>query len=179
MKVRAQLKNYRMSPRKVRVVSDTVKGISPDDAVARLKACTREAAGVLKTLIEAAVANAQNNFQLEKDSLFIKDIIVDESTRLKRWRPRSHGRAARIIKRTSHITVFLEEKQKVSSSEKEESLKKVVQSIEKKSEKKEVKKNLLISEGKNKKEENKTSSKKEKDLTKVEKKGKKVSKLEK
>lgn len=178
MKVRAQLKNYRMSPRKVRVVSDTVKGISPDDAVARLKACTREAAGVLKTLIEAAVANAQNNFQLEKDSLFIKDIIVDESTRLKRWRPRSHGRAARIIKRTSHITVFLEEKQKVSS-EKEESLKKVVQSIEKKSEKKEVKKNLLISEGKNKKEENKTSSKKEKDLTKVEKKGKKVSKLEK
>lgn len=178
MKVRAQLKNYRMSPQKVRVVSDTVKGISPDDAVARLKACTREAAGVLKTLIEAAVANAQNNFQLEKDSLFIKDIIVDESTRLKRWRPRSHGRAARIIKRTSHITVFLEEKQKVSS-EKEESLKKVVQSIEKKSEKKEVKKNLLISEGKNKKEENKTSSKKEKDLTKVEKKGKKVSKLEK
>lgn len=178
MKVRAQLKNYRMSPRKVRVVSDTVKGISPDDAVARLKACTREAAGVLKTLIEAAVANAQNNFQLEKDSLFIKDIIVDESTRLKRWRPRSHGRAARIIKRTSHITVFLEEKQKVSS-EKEESLKKVVQSIEKKPEKKEVKKNLLISEGKNKKEENKTSSKKEKDLTKVEKKGKKVSKLEK
>ncbi|QQS61575.1 MAG: 50S ribosomal protein L22 [Candidatus Moraniibacteriota bacterium] len=177
MKVRAQLKNYRMSPRKIRVVSDTVKGFAPDEAVARLRACPREAAGMLVVLIKGAVANAENNFQLDKGLLFVKDIIVDEATSLKRWRARSHGRAARIIKRVSHITVVLEDRRDLTvknddliQQEKKKVLKEKVVSTAKKEKSSEK---ILL------KKEKKTPAKKNEDLTNVEKKGKKVSKLEK
>lgn len=107
MKVRAQAKYVRQSPYKVRLVLDLVRGMPVDDARATLDFTNRRAAPTIKKVLESAVANAEHNFALDADELFISEAFADEGPTLKRWRPRARGRATRIRKRTSHITIVV------------------------------------------------------------------------
>lgn len=104
--MKASLKNYRQSPRKVRLVADLVKGKSVPDALTTLSLLPKRAAGPVKKLIESAVANAAQK-GIEKDNLTVENITVDEGIVLKRFRPRAFGRATMLRKRTSHIDVTL------------------------------------------------------------------------
>lgn len=108
--ITAQLKTYRQSPRKVRLVSDLVKGKSVSDAIKLLSVVTKEAALPLKKLVESAVKNAKNSFDIDEKNLFIKDFRVDAGTVMKRSMPRARGSAFPILKRTSHISLVLEER---------------------------------------------------------------------
>ena len=107
MKVRAQAKYVRQSPYKVRLVLDLVRGMPVDEARATLDFTNRRAAPTIKKVLESAVANAEHNFALDEDELFISEAFADEGPTLKRWRPRARGRATRIRKRTSHITIVV------------------------------------------------------------------------
>lgn len=117
--MKAFLKNYRQSPRKVRLVADLVRGKKVEKALYVLEYLTKSASQPVRRVIDMAVSDAKNNFNLSNPSdLFIKDIRVDEGVALKRYMPRARGRAARIKKRTSHIYVELAtvpRKQEVSS----------------------------------------------------------------
>jgi len=108
MKVKAKLKNIRISPRKVRISADIVRGCNIEDAIFRLDNTVKKANEPIKKMLLSAVANAQNNFNLDKDSLTIVDIQVGEGVTLKRWMPRAYGRASSILKRSSHISIILE-----------------------------------------------------------------------
>lgn len=107
--VRAMLKNFRMSPQKVREVADIIRGKKAGDAKNILEFTPRKAAGALKKLLDSAVANAENNFNMDPDTLFIKTIMVDEGQTMKRFVPRAQGRAAKILKRSSRVTIELAE----------------------------------------------------------------------
>jgi large subunit ribosomal protein L22 len=110
MEVIAKARNIRMSPRKVRLVIDLVRGMAVDKATAQLRFFRKDAARPVLKLIESAVANAKHNFKLESSGLFIKKIVADGGPVLDRWRARAFGRAAPIRKRSCHITVVLDEK---------------------------------------------------------------------
>ena len=108
--VMTQLNKFRMAPRKVRAVVDLVKGRGVVKALAHLEyVIKRPASGIIK-IINSAIANAENNFNMVKDNLFIKDFIVNEGVKLKRFRPKGFGRASMIQKKTSHIKIVLAEK---------------------------------------------------------------------
>ncbi len=109
MEVKAKLRYLRMSPRKVRLVVDVIRGMEVNKALAQLRVINKWAAQPLAKLLQSAVANAKNNFELEKDNLYIKEIRVDEGPTLHRWQPRARGRATPIRKRSSHISVVLDE----------------------------------------------------------------------
>jgi large subunit ribosomal protein L22 len=110
MEVKAQLNNYRRSPRKIRLVAKVLKGLDAKAAENQLRFIIKGSAEDFQKLLKSAVSNAENNFGLEKDNLFIKDIIVNEGTKLKRWLPRAYGRASLLLKRTSHIELILAER---------------------------------------------------------------------
>lgn len=110
MEVRALAKFIRMSPKKIRLIVDLIRGMGVKEAEAQLKFNSRIAKNPVLKLLRSAIANAENNFELKKENLFINTIIVNEGPTLKRWRPRAHGRAATIRKRTSHITIILDER---------------------------------------------------------------------
>lgn len=107
--MKAILKNYRQSPRKVRLVADVVRGKKVTEALAMLRFVDKRASGPFAKVVESAVANA---VQAGKsiDRLFIKKVVVDKGTILKRFMPRARGSASRINKRNSHISVELGEK---------------------------------------------------------------------
>ncbi len=107
MNARAQAKYIRQSPTKVRRVLDLVRGLPVDEAQAVLQFTNRKAATTVKKVLDSAVANAEHNFALDADELFIAEAYADEGPTLKRWRPRARGRAAQIRKRTSHITIVV------------------------------------------------------------------------
>ena len=107
--VKATLQNYRQSPRKVRLVADLVRGKKVDRALGALGFLSKRASDPVRGVIEAALANAKNNFQLNTENLFVNEIRVDEGVVLKRRMPRARGTAYPIKKRTSHITVVLGE----------------------------------------------------------------------
>jgi ribosomal protein L22 len=109
--VRAQAKYVRHAPRKARLVVDHIRGKSVDDARAILRHTPRAAAVDVLKLLESAVANAENNHELVADDLVIRKAYVDEGPTLKRYRPRALGRATRIRKRTSHMTIQLSPKE--------------------------------------------------------------------
>lgn len=112
MEARALLKFARISPRKVRYVADTIRGKDVSEAVELLKFTRKRSAPILGRLILSAVDNAKEmKSSLDEDKLFIKTITVDGGPTLRRWIPRAHGRATRIRKRTSHITVVLDERE--------------------------------------------------------------------
>jgi large subunit ribosomal protein L22 len=96
-----------MSPRKVRLVIDMVRGLPARSAVEQLAFSPKEAARPVRKLIESAMANAEHNDKADLSKLRIAKIVADGGATLHRWRPRAHGRAAPIRKRTSHITVIL------------------------------------------------------------------------
>jgi len=107
--MKAFLKNYRQSPRKVRLVSELVKGKNVDQAIVSLDFLAKRAGEPIKKLILSAVSNAKQ-IGAEQANLFIKDIRVDKGIVMKRMMPRAMGRGARINKRTSHVTILLAEK---------------------------------------------------------------------
>jgi ribosomal protein L22 len=109
--VRAHAKYVRCAPRKARLVVDHIRGKSVGDARAILTHTPRAAARDVLKLLESAVANAENNHELDADDLVIRKVYVDEGPTLKRYRPRALGRATRIRKRTSHMTIQLSPKE--------------------------------------------------------------------
>jgi ribosomal protein L22 len=105
--VRASARYVRSSPRKVRLVADQVRGLPIEDARALLRFSPRGAARDVAKLIDSAAANAENNHDLVADDMRIAEIHVDGGPTLRRWRPRARGRATKIDKRTSHLSVAL------------------------------------------------------------------------
>ena len=110
MESRAVAKYVRISPRKVRLVMDQVRGKRVDDALGMLSFTPQKGGKILKKLINSAVANAEQNSDVDVDKLYIEKIYADEGPTMKRFRPRAMGRASRILKRSSHLTVILNEK---------------------------------------------------------------------
>lgn len=109
MKVVSKLKYLKIAPRKVRLVASLVRRKKVEEAQTILKFTVKRAAPNLLKLLNAAVADAKNNFQLDSSNLYISKITVDEGPKNKRWRARSRGIAAPIQKKTSHITIVLDE----------------------------------------------------------------------
>ncbi|MEK9182397.1 MAG: 50S ribosomal protein L22 [Patescibacteria group bacterium] len=109
--ITAKLNNYRQSPRKVRLIANLVKGKKVDEALDILGFAGKRASLPLKTLIESAISNAKNNFNLDKESLFVKEFRVDGGAILYRRMPRARGTAYPIRKRTSHVSVELESRE--------------------------------------------------------------------
>ncbi len=107
MEIKAELNYLRVSPRKVRLVADLIKGMEVKQAENHLKFLPQRVSGHLLKLLHSAISNAKNNFKIDKDSLYIKEIRVSDGTPFKRWRPVSRGRAFPIMKRTSHINLIL------------------------------------------------------------------------
>ena len=109
MQVTAKLRYLRLAPRKVRQVADAIRGKKVAEAQTILQFLVRRPVLPISKLLKSAITSARNNFQLEENNLYISKITVDEGPKLKRWMPVSRGRANPIIKRTSHITLILDE----------------------------------------------------------------------
>jgi len=109
MEAKAIAKYIRVSPRKARLVARNVNGMPVEDALNVLKFTPNKAAGVIYKVMHSALANAQENQKADVDTLKVKQVIVNEGPTWKRFMPRSQGRANTILKRTSHITVILED----------------------------------------------------------------------
>lgn len=107
MEAKAVERFIRMSPRKIRYVVDMIKSKTIEDAVDALSLTPKKAAEIVKKAIESAVANATENHKMKEEDLFISKIFVNEGPTLKRFRPRARGRATRIRKRTSHLSVYV------------------------------------------------------------------------
>ena len=107
MKVRAQAKFVRQSPYKVRRVLDLVRGLPVQEAEDVLRLASRGATEPITKVLKSAVANAEHNYALDADDLVVAEAYADEGPTLKRYRPRARGRATRIRKRTSHITIVV------------------------------------------------------------------------
>ncbi len=110
MEVKASLTNARVGAQKARLVVDLVRGKSVNEAIKTLTFLNKKTAGMVKKLIESAVANAEYKKVMDIDNLYVKAIWVDQGPVLKRFRPRAQGRAFGVRKKTSHINVVLEEK---------------------------------------------------------------------
>jgi len=156
MEVVAHLRNLRISPRKVRLIADLIRGMKIQDARIQLEFANKKSSEPILKLLNSAIANAMHNFNLEENNLYVSKIMVNEGATLKRWIPRAMGRASAIHKRTSHITIVVEEVEKDVKGKKE---------IDAKEDKKELVKKKDIKE--NKKEI--TGDKKEATIKKVEK----------
>lgn len=109
MEVRAVAKDTGISPRKVRPLVDMVRGKKVDEALTMLQFTPTPTARVVAKVVKSAAANAENNFQMEPADLRIVNIFTGDARTLKRFRPRARGRANRILKRSSHITVVVSE----------------------------------------------------------------------
>lgn len=116
MEARAIGRYLRVTPRKARLVLDAVRGKSAADALATLKFTPNEAARYIKRLLESAIANAENNYSMDREALRITRAYADTGPTLKRIQPRAMGRAFRILKRMSHITIILEEDEKLRAA---------------------------------------------------------------
>lgn len=111
MEARAVARYERVSPRKARLVVDLIRGKSVEEATAILRFTPRGAAEVVEKVLNSAVANAEKNLHVKSQDLIVATTFVDEGPTLKRIRPRAMGRAFRINKRTSHITVVVKQRE--------------------------------------------------------------------
>ncbi|MBW2369233.1 MAG: 50S ribosomal protein L22 [Deltaproteobacteria bacterium] len=109
MEVRAVLRYARISPQKVRKLVGDIKGQPVETGMNKIKFMPQKSARILEKLLNSAVANADHNYDLDVDSLVIREITADQGPVLKRFRARARGRGTRILKRTAHITVILAE----------------------------------------------------------------------
>lgn len=109
MPVIAKLRYLRIAPRKVRLVADLVRNKTVEEAQTILEFTIKRAAQPLLKLLKSAIANARHNFQLDEKNLYISKILVDEGPKYKRWMPRARGQASPIQKKTSHVTLVLDE----------------------------------------------------------------------
>ena len=105
MQVSATARRLRVSPRKLRLVADQIRGKAVGDALDTLSFDTQKGAPLVRKVLESAIANAENNEGADVDELSVSEIYVNEGVTMKRLRPRARGRADRIFKRTSHVTV--------------------------------------------------------------------------
>lgn len=157
MQTKATLRSLRIAPRKVRLLIDLIRGMKVEDAINQLEFSKKDAAKPVLKLLKSAIANAEHNHEMKKDTLVIKVAYVDGGATLHRWIPRAMGRATPIRKRTSHVTIILEgevgKKKTKSVSAKAAPDKK---EADKKKEKKEVEKEVKTE----KKEKSKKETKK-------------------
>ena len=109
---RAIARYIRISSRKVKIVIDLIRGKSVKDAEAILRYTPKAATEPVLKLLNSAVANAENNLELNRDDLYVAEVYANQGPTLMRYRPRAHGRASRIRKRTSHITIVLDQQAK-------------------------------------------------------------------
>ena len=107
---RAVAKYVRVSPRKVQIVIDLIRGKKVDDALAILMYTPKSAAPVVEKLLNSAIANAENNLEMDRSGLYVAEVYANQGPTLKRYWARSHGRADLIKKHTSHITIVLDQK---------------------------------------------------------------------
>jgi len=105
----AKLRKARIAPQKVRLIADQIRGLPVDQAINLLAFSTKKAAGIVKKVLESAIANAEHNDGADVDELTVSHISVDAGPTMKRWRARARGRAAKILKRTCHVTISVEE----------------------------------------------------------------------
>jgi large subunit ribosomal protein L22 len=110
MEIRAKLRFERLAPRKVRLVADLIRGKGSEEALNILSFTKKAASRVLIKLLKSAIANANEKKNIDIDRLYVKKITVDQGPTWKRYTPRAMGRATMIRKRTSHITIILDEK---------------------------------------------------------------------
>jgi large subunit ribosomal protein L22 len=110
MEARAVSKYLRVSPQKTRLVADMVRGKKVDEALIVLRFTPKKSGRLIAKVLRSAMANAENTKTVDLEKLYIKTIKIDQGPRLKRFRPRAMGRATKIIKPSSHITVVLDEK---------------------------------------------------------------------
>ncbi|MGS0765753.1 50S ribosomal protein L22 [Syntrophomonas curvata] len=111
MEARAVARHLRVSPSKARQVADLVRGKNVDEAVGILRYTNKKSAPLIGKVLKSAIANAEHNFDMDSDELFVAEIYVDEGPTLKRMRPRAYGRADVRRHRTSHITVVVRERE--------------------------------------------------------------------
>ena len=111
MEARAYLKYARISPRKVQIVLDLIRNQPTDKAIAILKHTPKAASEPLEKLLKSAIANAENNHNMDPNNLYVSECYVGAGPTLKRIRPRAQGRAFRVMKRTSHVTMVVKEKE--------------------------------------------------------------------
>ena len=128
MEVKAKLSYLRIAPRKVRMVTALIKGKKVEKAQTILNFTTKKAAQPVLKLLNSALASAINNFQMQGSNMYISKVLVNEGPKLKRWRARARGRAFAIQKKTSHITIVLQETEKAPRMKKKKA-KKVVTPI--------------------------------------------------
>jgi len=112
MEVTAKVREARVSPRKARLVIDAVRGKPLTEAMAILRFLPQKSAPIVLKLLKSAAANAEHNYDLDPSQMYIKRIYADDGPRYKRWQPRARGRVGRKWRRTTHITVVLDEMQK-------------------------------------------------------------------
>jgi len=125
MEVRASVKYIRISPRKVRLIADLIRGLPVEAAEHQLMVVPRRSCPLFLKLLNSAIANAKNTYNIKKENLYIKIIKVDSGPSLKRWMPKAMGRATPIMKRSSRIVIILDElkdtgKKKIKKVKKEE-----------------------------------------------------------
>jgi len=110
MKVTATLNNLRIAPRKVRLVTDLIRGLDVADAQSQLDSTVKGGVRPIQKLLASAISNGENNFGIDRDNMYVQEISVDAGSTLKRWMPKAYGRAGQILKRTSKIEITLEER---------------------------------------------------------------------
>lgn len=110
MEAKAHAKFIRVAPRKVQLVVDLIRGKQVGEAIAILRHTPKSASPVVEKLLNSAIANAEHNYSLDVNKLVISQAYVNQGPTMKRFRPRAMGRASRINKRTSHITLVVSEK---------------------------------------------------------------------
>jgi large subunit ribosomal protein L22 len=110
MEARAVARHIRIAPRKVRVVIDLIRGKNVGEAFAILKYTPKVGSDVVEKVLKSAVANAEHNYEMNVDNLYVSQVYVDQGPTLKRIHPRSRGQAFKILKRTCHVTVAVKER---------------------------------------------------------------------
>lgn len=120
MEIKAKNNYLRISPRKVRAICDLIRDMEIGEAEIQLENSTKKAARPVKKLLKSAIANAENNFEIDKKNLQIKEITADKGPTMKRWQPRAFGRTTPIDKRTTHLTITLAPKKEVKPVGKKE-----------------------------------------------------------
>lgn len=111
MEARASARHVRIAPRKVRIVIDQIRGKSISEALTLLQFIPKRASKVIEKVVKSASANAEHNLELDRDALYVAEAYVDQGPTLKRFHPRQRGQAFPILKRTSHVTVVVREKE--------------------------------------------------------------------
>lgn len=110
MEARSIVRHVRIAPRKIRIVIDLIRGKNVDEALSILKFTPKIGAEVIDKALKSAIANAEHNYDMNSDKLYVATAYVDQGPTLKRIHPRSRGQAFKILKRSSHVTVVVKER---------------------------------------------------------------------